>query len=191
VKFPPVPGTRFLLSFVLSIAVLAPSPALGQDVDPGVREAYFRALAEHFEVPIGEVAIVGDWELEPDEVPVVLFLSRNAGVSPDALIGLRRSGRPWREVASRFGLGARSFHISLPEDAPLGYLSRAYGEFRARPSRDWNQIELNDPEIIALVNLRVLSEQVGVTPLRVLQSREEAGSFVAGFASLRSPTIPR
>ena len=190
-KFPPVPGTRFLLSFVVSIAVLAPAPALGQDVDPGVREAYFRAMAEHFEVPIGEVAIIGDWELEPDEVPVVLFLSRNAGVSPDALIGLRRSGRPWREVASQFGLGVRSFHISLPEDAPLGFLSRAYGEFRGRPSGDWNQIELNDPEIIALVNLRVLSEQVGVTPLRVLQSREEAGSFVAGFASLRIPTLPR
>ena len=189
-KFPPVPGVRFLFGFVLSIAVLAPFPSLGQDVDSGVSDAYFRALAEHFEVPLGEVAIVGDWELEPDEVPVVLFLSRNAGVSPDALIGLRRSGRPWSEVASRFGLSVRSFHISLPEDAPLGLLSRAYGEFRGRPSRDWNQIELNDPEIIALVNLKVLSEQVGVSPLRVLQSREEAGSFVAGFAILRVPTLP-
>ena len=190
-KFPPVPGIRFLLGFVLSLVVMAPSPAQGQEVGPSVREAYFRALAEHFEVPIGEIAIVSDWELVPDEVPVVLFLSQSAGVSVDALIGLRRSGRPWREVASRFGLDVRTFHITLPKDSLLGSLSRAYGEFRGRPPGDWNQIELNDFEIIALVNLRVLSEQVGVTPLRVLRSQEEAGSFVAGFASLRRPADPR
>jgi len=121
---------------------------------------------------------------------VVLFLSRRAGVSPDALIGLRRSGRPWGQVASQLGLGVSTFHIPLPEDAPLGSLSRAYGEFRGRPSRDWNLIELLDREIIALVNLRVLSEHVGVTPLRVLQCREEAGSFAAGFALLRGQSLP-
>ncbi len=189
-KFSPVPGIYFFLSLLLPMGGMAPSPTLGQEVDPGVREAYFRAVAEHFEVPIGEVAIVGDWELDPDEVPVVLFLSSRAGVSPDALIGLRRSGRLWREVASRFGLGVRSFHIPLPEDTPLGPLSRAYGEFRGRPSHEWNQIELDDPEIISLVNLRVLSEEVGVSPLRVLQSWEDAGSFVAGFASLRGRDLP-
>ncbi|MFH1763984.1 MAG: hypothetical protein ABIF09_07325 [Gemmatimonadota bacterium] len=174
--------------FLLLAALFAPARAFGQEVDPGVRAAYFRALAEHFEVPFGEVAIVGDWDLVPDEVPVVLFLSQKAGVSPDVLIGLRRSGRPWREVASRLGLGVGSFHLPLPEDAQLGSLTRAYGEFNGRPSRDWNQIDLDDPEIVALVNLRVLSEQVGVPPLQVLRSREAAGSFVAGFARLRGST---
>jgi hypothetical protein len=174
--------------FLPLVALFAPGRAYGQDVDPGVRAAYFRALAEHFKVPFGEVAIVGDWDLVADEVPVVLFLSQRAGVSPDVLIGLRRSGRPWREVASRLGLGVGSFHLPLPEDASLGSLTRAYGEFNGRPSRDWNQIDLDDPEIVALVNLRVLSEQAGVPPLQVLRSREAAGSFVAGFARLRGST---
>lgn len=187
-KSPPVPGIRFLWMFFLLVALFAPGRASGQDLDPGVRAAYFRALAEHFKVPFGEVAIVGDWDLVADEVPVVLFLSQRAGVSPDVLIGLRRSGRPWREVASRLGLGVGSFHLPLPEDASLGSLTRAYGEFNGRPSRDWNQIDLDDPEIVALVNLRVLSEQAGVPPLQVLRSREAAGSFVAGFARLRGST---
>jgi len=186
-KSPLLSGISLFLSLIVSVAAVPPSPALGQEANAAVKDAYFRALADHFEVSIGEVAIVGDWDLEPDEVPVVLFLSRRAGVSPDALIGLRRSGRPWREVASGLGLSVGSFHIPMPGDAPLGSLERAYGEFRVRPSRDWNQIELTDPEIIYLVNLRVLSEQVGVTPLWVLQCREEAGSFVAGFARLRTP----
>ena len=45
--------------------------------------------------------------------------------------------------------------------------------------------ELEDPEVIALVNVRVLSEQVGVPPIRVIRSQEEAGSFTAGYALLR------
>jgi hypothetical protein len=172
------------LGLVLFLAPFAAFPASGQEVGPGVKAAYFRAVAEHFEVSIEEVTIVADWDVEPDEVPVILFLAQRAGVSTDALIGLRRSGRPWGEVASRLGLSVGAFHIPLPEDEELGFLARAYGEFRGRPSRDWNQIELRDLEVIALVNLRVLSEQVGVPALRVLQCREEAGSFVAGFANL-------
>ena len=152
-------------------------------------EAYFGAVAEHFEVPLEEVTILGEWGLDPDEVPVVLFLSEQAGVSPDALIGLRRGGQSWRDVASRFGLGVRNFHTPLPEGVPLGILDRAYEEFRVQASRDWDQIELEDPEIVSLVNLRVLSEQVGVPPLRVLQSREEAGSFLAGFCQPSRPAV--
>ena len=181
----PVSGIPLLLGAVFLTLAVSPSLAMSQGVGAAVRDAYFRTVGEHFDVPMGEVAIVGDWELEADEVPVVFFLSRKAGVSPDALIGLRRSGLSWVAVAGRFGLGVGSFHLPLPEDVPLGSLTRAYGEFRGRTSREWNLIELEDSEVIALVNLRVLSEQLEIPPLRVLQSRDEAGSFVAGFGRLR------
>ena len=87
-------------------------------------------------------------------------------------------------------MGVQSFHIPLPADEPLGHLSRAYGEFRGRSASEWHQITLDDPEIVSLVNLRVLSEQVDVPPLRVLRSRERAGSFVAGFADLLGVVRP-
>lgn len=183
-RFCPVPGIRVLLLGLLAAGVMTSPPALGQEVGEAVKEAYFRAVAEHFKLPMREVSVVGDWNLEPDEVPVVLFVAHHAGVSPDALIGLRKRGRSWREVASRFGLDVRSFHIPLPKDVPLGSLDRAYGEFRGRPHWEWNQIELNDLEIVCLVNLRVLSEEAGVPPLRILRSRDETGSFVAAFATL-------
>ena len=66
--------------------------------------------------------------------------------------------------------------ISTQEDYLFGFYDSQ--------AQDWDQIVLEDSEIIALVNLRVLSEEVGVSPLQVLMSQEEAGSFVAGFASL-------
>jgi hypothetical protein len=142
-------------------------------------------VADHFGVAAREVAILGDWDLAPDEVPVVLFLAGKAGVSPDAVVGLRRSGRPWMDVADRFGVAVNVFHLVLPDAVALGPLTRAYGEFRGRPARDWSQIRLTDPEIIALVNLRVLSEQVAQPPLRVLMGREETGSFVTAYLRLR------
>lgn len=180
----PVTGIRVFLGILLALGSTAPSSVLGQDVGPGVRDAFFRALGEHFELPVEEVAIVGSWQLDPDEIPVVLFLSQRAGVPPDALIGLRKRGHSWQEIGGRFGLGVQVFFIPLPQDGPMGTLTRIYGEFRSKPSSEWNEIELNDNEALYLVNLRVLSEQIGVPPLRVLESREEAGSFLGAFASL-------
>ncbi len=190
-KAPPDSRIHVHLTILVFALVAVPHRASGQELDPGMRGAFFRVVADHFEVPVEEVTILGDWDLDPDEVPVVLFLSRRAGVSPDAIIGLRRSGKPWKEVAGRFGLGVRSFYVPLPRDGPLGVLSRAYGEFQTRPSREWDQIQLNDIEVVSLVNIRVLSEQVGVPPLRVLQSRDEAGSFAVGLASLIGGAVGR
>jgi hypothetical protein len=156
----------------------------GQEVVPGARQAYYRAVADHFGVLMDEVEVLGEWGLEPDEVPVVLFVSTRAGVSSDALVGMRKSGQSWSEVARRFGLGGRVFYILLPDGTNLGHLSEAYQKYRSKAAREWDSIELEDFEIVSLVNLKVLSEQVEVAPSRVLQSREEHGSFIAGFMSL-------
>ena len=181
----PCSAKGLLVGAVALFSSVVPSGSFAQEVSSGVRDAYFRAVGEHFEVPLQEVKVLAGWELTSDEVPVALFLARRAGVSSDALIGLRRGGRSWIEVAARVGLGARAFHISLPEGESLGLLNRASGEFRSRPVREWDEIQLDDPEVIALVNIRVLSEQVGVPPLLVLRSREEAGSYTAAYPLLR------
>jgi len=173
---------------VVALAILAalgaPSLSRAQAVDPAVRDAYFRAAGDYFSVPLQEVTIISGWGLHPDEVPVVLFLAQRAGVSPDALIGVRRGGRPWMEVASRFGLGPSAFHMPLPQDADLGPLTRAYGEFRRRPAGEWGQIRLEDGEVVALVNIRVLAEQTESAPVQVLEARGRAGTFVAAYPLL-------
>ena len=161
-----------------------PNAGSGQTLDPAVREAFFRAVGDHFQVPPQEVALIGDWGLDPDEVPVVLFLAQRAGVTSDALVGIRRGGRAWRDVAARFGVGPQAFHISFPEDAPLGVLTRAMGLFRQMAARDWSDILLEDGELVALVNVRVLSQIAQVPPVRVLRCQEEARGFAACFPRL-------
>lgn len=180
----PMPGMNLLFCFLLTAVAGAFAVASGQVPEAEARQAYYGAVADHFGVSLDEVEVLGEWGLDPDEVPVVLFVSTRAGVSADVLVGMRKSGRSWGDVAGRFGLGSRAFYIVLPEDANLGRLTAVYGKFKSNPARDWDTIVLEDHEIVSLVNLKVLSEQADVPPLKVLGSREEHGSYMAGFMSL-------
>jgi hypothetical protein len=166
------------------LGLARPLSALGQEPDADLQEAYFRVVGEHFQVSLEEVSIIGRWNLIPDEVPVVLFLAHHAGVSPDALIGLRRNGEGWWDVGNRFGIQTRAFHLPLPEGADKGSLTALYDTLEARPAWEWHQIRLDDQQIITLVNLRVLGAQTGVPPLEILRHYAETGSFVACYARL-------
>jgi hypothetical protein len=160
-------------------ALCRPTGASAQGgLDQSSVDAYFRTVGAHFQVPLQEVAILGDWELEPEEVAVVLFVARHVAVSPDVVVALRSGGMSWMSVALRFGLAAGSFHLPLPQAASLGGLTRAYEGFRARPPREWGNLRLEDSDLVALVNLRILSEQLAVEPVRVLQVWNETGDFV-------------
>jgi hypothetical protein len=130
------------------------------------------------------VAILASWELEPEEVPIVLFVAGRVGVSPDVVVDLRSGGMSWMAVVLRFGLDAGAFHLSLPPATPLGGLSRAYEKYRSSPAQEWKDLRLDDADLIALLNLRILSEQLGVDPAQVLQVWGETGDFVACHSSI-------
>ena len=154
------------------------------------RAAYFGAVAEFFELPRSEVSILGEWRLPDDEIPVVLFMARRAGVSPEALVALRRSGKRWAELAQRYRLDAAQFHVPLPESAPSGVLEGAYQRFRSLPPARWSEISLGDGDIVGLVNLRLLSQTLGKAPQEIL-SAAGPGSWVDLYARLIGPPQPR
>jgi len=165
---------RAVGSVVVLIPVLAAGAtvAVAQEGTTGAREAYFGAVAEFFKLPRSEVAILGDWRLGADEIPVVLFVARRAGVSPEAVVALRRSGRGWAELATRYRLDAAQFHVPLPDQAAAGVLESAFERYRALPADRWREVALSDTEIVGLVNLRVLAQTLRVAPEVILR---EAG----------------
>ena len=155
-----------------------PFLASGQELGSGIREAYFRAVADHFGVPVEEVDHSGGMGPGTGRGPGCALSLRQGRRVSDALIGMRRGrteldgGGPPARVSE---LGP--FIPPFRKGSPLGRLTGAYEKFRSRPARDWDAIELGGSEIVSLVNLKVLSEQVEVSPLRVLESREEAREF--------------
>jgi hypothetical protein len=163
--------------------------AAGQGAGHADRDAYFGAVAEFFELPRSEVSILGEWRLPDEEIPVVLFMARRAGVSPEALVALRRSGKGWAELAQRYRLDAAQFHVPLPESAPSGVLEGAYRRFRSLAPARWGEISLGDGDIVGLVNLRLLSQTLGKAPQEILAGAG-TGSWVEIYARLIGGSQP-
>lgn len=168
----------------LLLAVLATATGARAQEEGEVRRAYFRAVADFFQMSAGEVSILGDWRLPSEEVPVVLFVARRAGVSPEALVALRRSGRGWSEIVGRYHLDAAQFYVPLSDDASAGPLQVAYDQYRSVPAPRWSEVSLNDRHIVDLVNLRLVSQTLRIAPARVLAQAVEAGSWDRVYRAL-------
>ena len=158
----------------LTALVLAASPATAKaqgTADSPAQEvdAYFRAVGEYFGVADSEIDILREWELPPDEIPVVLFVAGRVGVSPEALVGLRRSGDGWGEIVSRYGLGAEVLHVPIPEGAPAGRLQELYELLESTPVSQWGTVALDADAVVALVNLRFLVHVSGLASEEVLR----------------------
>lgn len=166
---------------VLLGAVALPATALAAQ-DPGER-AYFRAVAGFFHVPETEIAILAHGgEVPPDEIPVVLFMARRGGVSAEAVVALRDSGRTWTELAQRFGAGANALHVPMRDPAATGTLAPLYERYRVTPMDQWSAMTLEGREIVALVNVRVLSQALGVEPDQIAARAGTTATFVELYA---------
>lgn len=162
------------VGMVLALAAGFATGGTAQGVGDAGREAYFGAVAEFFELPRSEVAILGEWRLPADEIPVVLFVARRAGISPEALVALRGSGRGWAELAQRYRVDASHFHVPLPDRANPGRLEAAYRQYRSLPIERWGEVRLEDADIIALVNVRVLAQTLRRAPHEVVAAAGDA-----------------
>lgn len=166
------------------VLLSSPAPGAGQAVESAARQAWFQAVADHFEVSVREVEILADSHMSDDEIPLVLLLARRAGVSTDALVALHRGGRGWREIAARYGMGAAAFHVPLDPSAPTGPLEGVYERYRALPPSQWNQIELSDQEIVNLADLAFVTAYLRLSAGQVLEEVVRGGSFQAAYVAL-------
>lgn len=172
-----------------SMAVLIAFGLLGAPLaaqEPDVaRQDYFRAVAMFFNLPPNEIAILSDWKMPADEIPVVLFMARRAGVSPEALVALRDAGRGWSALAERYSVRAAAFHVPVADDAPTGRLEPAYELFRSTPVAEWGTLRLADQHIVGLVNVRVISQSLRIPAERVLAETRQPGSYVDLYVRLK------
>jgi len=170
--------------FVTVVILLSPARGTGQAVDTAARQAWFQAVADHFEISVREVEILADSRMTDDEIPLVLLLARRAGVSTDALVAFHRGGRGWVEIAARYGMGAADFHLPLAESAPAGPLEEVYERYRAVPPSQWNQIELDDEDLVRLADLAFVTAYLRVSAGEVLDQVVRGGSFEASYVAL-------
>lgn len=173
---------RAVIAALLAAAAAPGGRARAQENE--ARDAYFRAVAEFFSLPPSEVSILGEWRLASDEVPVALFVAHRAGVSPEAVVALRRSGKNWSDLARRYQLDASQFYVPLPDGASAGRLRGVYERYRALPATQWSQVALEDADIVGLVNVRILAQTLHMPPETVLAEAGEGGAWTGLYARL-------
>jgi hypothetical protein len=105
-------------------------------------------------------------------------MARRGGVSAEAVVALRESGRSWPELAQRFGVGANALHVPMRDPAATGTLASAYERFRVTPMDQWSSMRLEGGEIVALVNVRVLSQALGIEPDQIAARTGTTATFV-------------
>ncbi|HUV31540.1 MAG TPA: hypothetical protein VMY05_10680 [Acidobacteriota bacterium] len=154
------------------------------DVDVGVSigddgiKGFYLAIGDHYQVPQKQVLIVRERNIPDEELPVVFFLAKRAGVAPGVIIDLRLKDKSWMAITLHFGLSAEIFYVPVSVDPGPPY-GKAYGHFRKRARNKWGEIRLADADVINLVNLRFISERHGYSPDEVIKIRQQGKNFVA------------
>lgn len=144
--------------------------------ESGIKEFYL-AIGDHYKAPEKEVVMVRERGIPDDDLPVVYFIARRAGVPPIAVIKLRLDGRSWMDITFHYGLTAEIYYVEVQKVKGPPY-GKAYGHFKNKPKKEWNTIKLVDADIVNFVNLRFLSEHYGHSPDEIVRMRSEGESFV-------------
>ena len=175
-----------LVATAVTSVLPSSSEAQRRGPDAAAVESYYRTVGAAFSVSLEEVRILGEWQLPPEEITVVLFVARRAGVSPDVIATQRSAGTPWSTIVQRYGVSAGVFRISFPPGTSLGPLADTYQSFTDTPRASWAMLAVDDGALVALVNIRVLSNHLGVPAARVLAAWERTRDLVLVHERLTS-----
>jgi hypothetical protein len=87
-------------------------------------------------------------------------------------------------LSARYQIGAAALHVPLHDPGAAGRLASLYERYRDTPVERWGDIRPTAEEIVALVNVRVLAQSIGVPPDDVMRRTGTTRSFVEIYAQL-------
>lgn len=164
-----------LLAVLVAAGPVATSDIAAQDAE---RASYIQVMAAYFQVAESEALLLSDEGVGMEHLPVLLMLSRQAGIAPPAILAYRRGGASWIDVGRRFQMNPSRFHVDLEPEVAGPQLERAVRLFRDTPPGQWATLELTDAEVVGLVHVKVLSTYFQVPPARVAEVRASASNWV-------------
>lgn len=144
--------------------------------DHGVR-GFYLAAGDYFRVEPREVMVISRRSIRDIEVPVALFIAREARVSPEMVVGLRTAGRSWMEITLHFGLRPDIYYMPGLEWRDRPYPGH-YGGYKYGRHGSWRRAMLDDDEVIVLVNMRFMSEHYGYPAYEIARMHRGGRNFI-------------
>jgi len=155
--------------------------SIGVFASDGQLKSFYLAIGDHYGVPPERVATLRDrYRCRDEELPVAFFLAARARVAAADVLNLRLQGRSWLDITYHYGLAPDIYFVPVQTDPTGPPYGRAYGHYRTRGAgREWARSALADPDIVALTNLRFLSEHHGVSAETLIATGGWQVNFVA------------
>lgn len=171
---------RRLIILLLVGLLMLPINGFTRDLDIGVsisdgkiRSFYF-ALGDYFRVPEERIIIIKKRYpvILEEELPVVMIISREANVDPDIIIELRKRGYSWYDIMIRFRV--------YPEVVFKRYIiyGPPYGKAWGYHKHKKKKVIFLDDDIIALANIKFISEYYREDPEIIIKYKEKYPRFL-------------
>jgi hypothetical protein len=123
---------------------------------------------QHFDTNRATLLEQARWVSESDLL-VALQVRRLTRMDLERIVGWRREGASWDDIARQGGLRASAFFVDLPASEPLrGPYVRPYTTWRESPGAD---LHLTDEEVRELVLLRTLRDYCQIPASNVVRLR--------------------
>jgi hypothetical protein len=156
------------LAVVLTIAVTNDAGAARNE-----QTEYFSAVSNYFDISPENVDDILSTGIVDHDLPVVVFIAQKASVSMRGLAERKSAGESWSAIAANYNLSAVDFYKDLGD---LEIISKTflpvYERFQTLPEEQWGTIVLSSTDIVNLVNMRFVSENVGVLPAPVMNAKD-------------------
>jgi hypothetical protein len=165
--------TLFVMLFLFVLQGYASDVNLGISLSDGKLRSFYFSLSDYYGIPEEQIIILKKRYpiIIEEELPVILLIVREAGVSPDIIIDLRRRGFSWYDILIRFRIYPEVvFKRYIIYGPPYG---KAWGHHKKK-----KRVVFIDDDIIALSNVKFISEYYRETPEVVIKYKEKYPKFL-------------
>ncbi len=150
---------------------------LGITIDKNGISDFHIAISKHYNVAEKDIVIVSNKKVSDEELPVVFFVAKKAGVKSSAIIKLRLEGKSWQMIAMYYKLQPNIFFVDL-KSKPAPPYGKAYGHYKKNKKHTWKNTSLSDDDFVNFVNLQFISGYYGYSPSTVIEMRSKGRGFV-------------
>jgi hypothetical protein len=168
------------LALTLALLILMSMPAIAQVTVSGTvatpRMAISATYSDYYKAEPKVVEGLVAQKVSDDDISVALFLSNQAKVTPEILIGYRTKGMSWADITIKLGVKPDIYFTVLPANPGPPY-GKAWGHWKKRKAHPTLVFDLGDDDLRNLVQLRLVSEHYKVEPAEVIKWRGSGKAF--------------
>ena len=168
------------LTLTLATLILLAMPVIAQVTVSGTvatpRMAISATYSDYYKAEPKVVEGLVAQKVSDDDISVALFLSNQAKVTPEILIGYRTKGMSWADITIKLGVKPDVFFVVLPANPGPPY-GKAWGHWKKRKAHPALIFDLGDEDLRNLVQLRLVSEHYKVKPAVVIKWRGSGKAF--------------